>query len=143
MRTERDKGLAAEVVFVEERVERHRHIVPPVGESDEDHIVVIEIFDVCSQLRTGIVVYLDLCRIDQCLMRAGIGVYGLYLEKVATRSFPDDGCDVLRIPHYFTIGNKAAGSGRSIHSIRFGNGEINYQRFSFSTLRGRFYLLSG
>lgn len=43
MRTERDKGLAAEVVFVEERVERHRHIVPPVGESDEDHIVVIEI----------------------------------------------------------------------------------------------------
>lgn len=85
MRTERDNSFTAEVVFIEERVEWHRHIVPPVGESNEDYIVVIEILDVCSQLRTGIVVYLDLCRIDQCLMRAGIGVYGLYLEKVAAR----------------------------------------------------------
>lgn len=132
MRTERDNSFIAEVVFIKERVEWHRHIVPPVGESNEDHIVVIEIFDVCSQLRTGIVVYLDLCRIDQCLMRAGIGVYGLYLEKVAARSFTDDGAMYCVFPITLPLETRRLAPEEASTPSVSGNGEINHQSFSFS-----------
>lgn len=88
--TERYDGLAAEIVFVEERVERHRHVVPPVGKSDEHNIIFVQVFDMCSQFRTGICIDFDFCRIDQFLMRTGVGVCGFYLEDIAVRRLAYD-----------------------------------------------------
>lgn len=56
MRAERNDGLATEIILVKKRIERLGHIVPPVGKPDKHDIVLVQILDVGSQCRTGILV---------------------------------------------------------------------------------------
>lgn len=54
----RNDGLAAEIVFVQEAVNRHGHIVPPVGEAQENGIIAIQILDMRGQPQAGIGAFL-------------------------------------------------------------------------------------
>ena len=67
--------------------------------------------------------------IDKFLMRAGISMHRLYLEKVAAGSLTDDCGHIFGIALQFAVRYQPAGTGRGIHAIGFRNGEVSHKNF--------------
>ena len=93
VRVERNNGLAAEIVLVEQRVNDHREGVPPHGIADENGIIVSDI-DIVLDRRSHILVVFLLCISGKCIVVvtvAVIGCFGNDLCQVCAR-LP---CDLL------------------------------------------------
>ena len=139
MRAERNDGLATEIILVKERIERLGHIVPPVGKPDEHDIVLVQILDVGSQCRTGIFIRFLFGCVDKFLVRTGISMHRLYLEKVTAGSFADNSRHIFGIPLQLAVRYQSACPRRSIHAIGFGHGKISHENFAPGTGNSSWY----
>ncbi len=137
MRTERHDGFPAKIVLIKERVERHRHIIPPIGEADEDNIVVFQILNTRGQFGTGPAINFFFGGINQSLVRTGISPDGLDLEQVTSRCFADNGGNVLRVTQHLAVRNHSTGTGGGVYTIRLWNREVGNKHSPVSTGRNR------
>ena len=62
----------------------------------------------CRQFRAGFGFLLFLGGINQGLVCAGIALFGLYPEQVASRLLADEGRHIFRIAVELTVGDEAA-----------------------------------
>lgn len=53
MGSKRNNGLSGKVIFLQESVQRHRHVPPPVRIPQKDSVILIRILYLCGQFRSG------------------------------------------------------------------------------------------
>ena len=121
---EGDNGFARKIVSVEECIQDHRQVSPPVGITDENGIVFIEVLNAVLDRRTGIVVFLLLCVFHQRIVIGGVRHFGFDAEDIGTGIFLDHIRHVLRVAQRL-----AADFDRAIVLI-VRHGEINDQRLA-------------
>ena len=100
---EGDHGFPTEVILVKKAVHYHRHTIPPVWEANKNRIVLIQIFDMRSQLLMNAIVLFSLSSINGIIVVIGIRFYCSDRKQLSAGSFCNHTGHHTRIACDFTV----------------------------------------
>ena len=114
----RDDCLCTKVIFFKEGVDRHGHIGPPVGVSQQDELVLLGIFNMSGKLRASACLLFLCGLIHQRIVVQGIGIYGFNAEQIASNRLLDELSHIFRVTQHFAVIHDDTGSGHRIYAVR-------------------------
>ena len=143
MDIEGDDGFPGKIILIKEAVHRHREIRPPVGIADENGIVLIQVFDVCGELRTGVFTLLLGGVIDQLSAVGRVYHRGMDGKQIASHIFLNHVRDHAEPSEGFAVDLRIACGGHRVHAAVFRSSEIGDQNVAAALLCRAFRRGSG
>src|SRR5699024_8830312 len=119
MDIKRDNCLAGKVILVKETVYRHGEVSPPVGITDENGIILIQIINMGGQFRSGMFVLFFRSIINQFSASRGIDNGSVDGEQISSHIFLNHICHSANPAYGLPVDGSIAGRGNSIDTAVF------------------------